>query len=385
MHNQIMLCSYAFNNNVTIIRSFIDQAAMIAIVVKANAYGHGLKEIGYLIENNDLVNWVCVFHLSEAVLFRSYGYKKPILVMGDWNCDGTAIFTDETIVSMVDSIERIELLNELGKKIGKRLSVHLKIDTGLCRFGLASESVELFCCQLEKFSWIKVQGIYTHFAQSQLEDQLYTEQQETLFNEIVQRVQKILGSIEYIHAYNSAATMIRSTKNYNFFRIGLALYGYYSSEFAQLQAFKKGVNNVLRPILTLQSYIMSIKLIPKGSLIGYNCTFQAPCDMAIGLVPFGYCDGYEPAFFEKAYGIINGQAVPVIGRIAMNLIVVDIMHCKSALVGTRVSLIDPLLCPADQLCNKAGITNVRTFLSRLNPAIERHICLQSMPHDNCLI
>src|SRR5436190_24038541 len=99
MHNQISLCSYAFNTNAKIVRSFVDQKAIIAMVVKANAYGHGLKEIGYLVEKNDLINWLCVFHLSEAVLLRSYDYKKPILVMGDWDCDPAAVFADETIVS----------------------------------------------------------------------------------------------------------------------------------------------------------------------------------------------------------------------------------------------------------------------------------------------
>lgn len=382
MNNQVIICSYAFNMNAKKVRSFVQEKAIIAIVLKANAYGHGLKEVGSLVEKSPLINWMCVFHLSEAVLIRSYGYKKPILVMGDWDCD-VASLADETIVSMVDSIERIKILNDLGKKIGKRLSVHLKIDTGLSRFGLTETSIESFCNQIKNFSWINLQGIYTHFAQSQLEDQSYTDQQECMFNAIVKRIERIIGPIEYIHAYNSAATMIRSS-SYNFFRIGLALYGYYSSEFAKTVALKKDSTAYLRPILTVQSYIMSVKQIPKGSFIGYNCAFQALYDMVIGLVPFGYCDGYEPAFYQKGHGIINGHKVPVIGRIAMNLIVVDITDCQSVSVGDKISLIDPQAYPADTLCLNAGITNVRTFFSRLNPALNRSVCIKNDFHDSCL-
>lgn len=382
MNNQVIICSYAFNVNAKKVRSFVQEKAIIAIVLKANAYGHGLKEVGFLVEKNSLINWMCVFHLSEAVLIRSYGYKKPILVMGDWDCD-VASLADETIVSMVDTIERVEILNDLGKKIGKQLSVHLKIDTGLSRFGLTEDAIEFFCNQIKEFYWINVQGIYTHFAQSQLEDQSYTDQQECMFNAIVKRVEGIVGPIEYIHAYNSAATMIRSS-SYNFFRIGLALYGYYSSEFVKKIALKKDESAYLRPILTVQSYIMSVKQIPKGSFIGYNCAFQALCDMVIGLVPFGYCDGYEPAFYQKGHGIINGHKVPVIGRIAMNLIVVDVSDCKSVSVGVVVSLIHPYLYPADALCLSAGITNVRTFFSRLNPSLKRFICIKNDFHNSCL-
>lgn len=383
MNNQIIVCNYAFNTNAQVVRSFVQENAIIAMVLKANAYGHGLKEVGSFVEKNSLINWMCVFHLSEAVLIRSYGYKKPILVMGDWDCD-VASLADETIVSMVDSIEKIKILNEIGKKCGKRLLVHLKIDTGLSRFGLTEDSIESFCNQIKDFYWINVQGIYTHFAQSQLADQSYTDQQESMFNAIVKRIESIIGSIQYIHAYNSAATMIRSSKVYNFFRIGLALYGYYSSEFAKEIALKKGINASLTPILTLQSYIMSIKQISKGSFIGYNCAFQALNDMVIGLVPFGYCDGYEPAFYQKGHGIINGHKVPVIGRIAMNLIVVDITDCKSVFIGDKVSLIDPNAYPADTLCLNAGITNVRTFFSRLNPALKRSVCIKNDFHDSCL-
>jgi alanine racemase len=368
-----MISARAFDHNAKVVRSFVDSKAIIAFVVKANGYGHGLKQVCYLAQNNDLINWFCVFHLSEAVSIRSHGFKKPILVMGDWDYDVTA-FADCTIVPMVDSIDAVILLNKLGKLHNKKLPIHLKIDTGLSRFGLFEHGIDFFLDLLKEYPWVFVQGLYTHFAQSQLEDQSYTDLQEKIFDLAIKRVTNILGPIAYIHAYNSASTMIRHTNRYNFFRIGLALYGYYSSDFTRLQAGKKGKSsNPLRPILTLQSYIMNIKHVLKGSLIGYNCTFQATNDMKIGLVPFGYFDGYEPAFFQKAYAIIDGQKIAVIGRIAMNLIVVDITDCKDISIQTKVLLIDPVLCPADELCDSAGISNVRTFFSRLNPAIERKI------------
>jgi len=261
----------------------------------------------------------------------------------------------------------------LGMSLGKRLPMHVKFDTGLSRFGFSEKEMEPFFDILSRSEFVFVQGLYTHFAQSQLDDQSYTDQQEAYFNRLVDYCVERIGNVQFIHAYNSAATLLRNTNQYNFFRVGLALYGYYSSEFLRLVCIEKSDLPQLIPILTLQSHIIQIKKIKKDSFIGYNCEFQASHNMVIGLVPFGYYDGYEPCFMNNASVVVNNQKCPVIGRIAMNIIIINITHINNPAIGMIVFLIDSSRYPADFLCKAAGISNVRSFLCRLNYLIERRL------------
>lgn len=365
----IVISKSAFVHNFECLRELVS-VGVIAPVIKGNAYGHGLVQLGQLSQKIDGIEWVCVFNLSEVRVLRQSGYCKWILVMG--HCDAVEFFNDEKIAVMVDTLEQIAYIDRIGQLHGKSIMVHVKVDTGLSRFGLSIDEVEIFFKKVKDYAYIHVQGIYTHCSQSQLEDQSYTEFQLKQFNHCLTIAESFVGQIQYVHAYNSAATIVRGLGGrYNFFRIGLALYGYCSSPFVARIMSQKN-HNKLRPILTLSASIIGIKSVRQGSYIGYNNEFQAPCDMRIGIIGFGYYDGYDPLFKHGGQVVIKGKYCNLIGRVAMNVIVVD-LGTINAVVGDRVDLIHPALLPADKLCVTAGISNVRTFLCRLNSNITRVI------------
>jgi alanine racemase len=380
----ISLCSQALIHNTQQIRRFLSDADQLAFVIKANAYGHGLIEIGQMAELIKEINWLCVFHLSEALLLRKNKIKKPILVVGD--LDETVddmIFFD--ISCMVDSIDTILKLEKAGDRVQKKAQVHIKIDTGLARFGLRLDEIDDFCKIVSTCQWINVQGTYTHFAESQLDDQSYTDQQILIFDQAIEKIKLYFPHIFYTHAFNSAAVLRRPTDRYNFFRVGIGLYGYASSFSTKQIAQDQYSDFSLIPILTLESSVMNMKQVPEGTFVGYNRTMQTKRQTTLAFIPFGYADGYEPAFSGNTSVIIEETIVPIVGRVAMNVIACDVTDIQEKVkIGSRAILCGkqfPVV--ADYICEQNGITNVRTFLARLSPHIYRRICNSLNHHIFC--
>jgi alanine racemase len=371
--SRIVLCAQALLHNALNIKALIPPSAQLAFVVKANGYGHGLVEIAQMAESIDAINWFCVFHLSEALALRKGNIKKPILVAGNLDAD-LALLVGQNIACMVDTVDQVLKINVIGLACGQKLPVHIKIDTGLSRFGLQLDEIDDFFEAIAPCSWVTVQGMYTHFAESQVEDQSYTDQQEALFEKAIAQVKSLCSTIQYVHAYNSAATLIRSVDKYNFFRVGLGLYGYFPSPYIKNTVQKKLPNFNLKPVLRLESSVVRLKTVPAGSYVGYNRTMKTTRTSTFAFVPFGYADGYELLFSGNAHALVNGNTVPTIGRITMNVVTLDVTECQNEVqVGARVVFCGQDIF-ADTLCGRAGISNVRTFLARLSPAIIRKIC-----------
>jgi len=352
--------SQALNHNITHYKKIIGPHNKLAVIVKGNAYGHGLMQIGSLCEKNEQVDWLCPIDLSEALTLRSIGITKKILVLGYADVD-PAEAVGKDITFMVDSIEYAQQFNAIGKKHNYCFDVHVKIDTGLSRLGVPCNQALSFTHQLTQLPFISIDGIYSHFASSDDKDPTFKQHQLSQFISTLDVIKNNNIHIEHIHMSNTAALANTSYPSlFNFFRVGLGVYGL-SKDFQ------------LKPILTWKTRIVTIKTIPADSYVSYAFSYKTTRETRIAILPVGYYDGYPFKCSNKSFVRLNDTYVPIIGRIAMNMTIIDVTNIN-AHVGDEVILLGnyPAIRAYD-LVKAAEITNVREIFTNIKPHIPRII------------
>lgn len=348
----------AFNHNAAYYKNIIGHNNKFAAVIKGNGYGHGLHQMAYLCEQNEYIDWLLVMQLSDALALQNI--TKPILVLG-YSDAPIENAIGKNIEFMIDNIEYAQKLNTIGKQYSHQFNVHIKIDTGLSRMGVLVHEALAFIEQIQKLDYITIVGICSHFAASDSQPE-FTAQQYAQFNNVIADLVSNNITIPYIHMSNTAAISNVEYKNYfNFFRMGLGLYGL-GQEKAHLQ-----------PVMTWKTHITHIKTIPANSYVSYAGEYQTKRTTRIALLPIGYYDGYKFGFSNKTSIMINGALAPVIGRVAMNVTIVDVTDITAhtddevILIGSHPEI------SAHHLANLGNIKNVREILVGINPAFSRII------------
>jgi alanine racemase len=367
-HAWVEIDSSAFNHNIAQYKSVI-APALLAPVIKSNAYGHGIELMATLCEQNNQVDIVAVVALSEALLLRTIGIQKPILVLSiiDEDLEHAIVHNIDVVVFDLASAQE---LDRIGKALNKKANVHIKVDTGLSRLGVHENSALSFIETVHRLSHITVRGIFTHFASSESTDQAFTNQQIDRFNFIVDHAAIRGIHIPLRHTSCSAATTANSRSHHTMARMGIGLYGLWPSQENKLMTQQMYPHFVLRPVLTWKTRIILTKEIAAGSYIGYDQTFRADKTMRIATLPVGYWDGYDRRFSNKGVVLINGTLAPVVGRIAMNLTMVDVTHIPAA-VGDEVSLLGAHAgITADDLAHQCDTINYE-IVTRINPLTPR--------------
>lgn len=354
----VEISASSFNHNATYYKSIIGSHNALGAVIKGNGYGHGLHQMAYLSQQNKHIDWLLVAQLSEALSLQNI--SKPILVMcySDVNPEYAI---NKNIHFMVDNLEYAQKLHNIGKKHAYQFNVHIKIDTGLSRMGVLAHDALAFIQQIQKLDYIKIVGIYSHFSASDTNPK-FSAQQYNQFNDVISDLLANNINIPYIHMSNTAAVSTIEYKNFfNFFRTGIGLYGL-------------GHNRShLKPIMTWKTHIAHIKTIPANSYVSYYGEYQTKKTTRIALLPIGYYDGYKFNFSNKTSVLINNQQAPVIGRIAMNMTIVDVTDI-TAHTDDEVILMGPYpKIGTHDLAELGDIKNVREILVGINPAFTRII------------
>lgn len=348
----------AINHNIAYYKERIGHHNKLAVVIKGNGYGHGLVEMGTICQQNDHVDWLCTANLSEAITLHSCGVNKPLLVLGYADTELPKA-VKKNIAFMVDNLEYADKLNATGKDWNYQFPIHIKIDTGLSRLGIPPRATYDFIKKLSTLTYLRIDGIFSHFIASDNNPEL-TDQQLNTFIATVQSITTI--RIPHIHMSNTMATTSLSYPSlFNFFRVGLGIYGFGSPD------------NQLQPALSWKTHIVSIKTVPENSYVSYACTYKTTRTTRIAILPIGYADGYQLRFSNKTSVLINNKLAPVIGRVGMNMTMVDMTDC-SATVGDMVTLIGncgPI--SATGIAHTAEIHNVRELLTGIHPNITRII------------
>jgi alanine racemase len=334
MHNWIELNAPALRHNLATFQQLLGKERT-AIVLKSNAYGHGLAE-AYACLKSQSIAWICTNYLSEAEQLRQLGYAGRILNVGP-------IFAGDLVAAQqheVDVFLSKEDTLEAWSRMPKRPRAHIKFDTGLSRQGFLFGEAGNICSRVQPFK-DSVVGICTHFANVEdvLEHQ-YADLQLQRFNEVDAKFQAA-GMKLLRHAASSASSMILPESQFDLCRVGISLYGLWPSQPTKLsykQMFGKTLD--LLPVLTWKTRVNLVKTVAAGDYVGYGCTYRASKPMRLALIPVGYYEGYPRiAGNSQAFVLIRGSRCPLVGRISMNMMVVDASHLSEIKVEDEVVLI----------------------------------------------
>ncbi len=325
----------ALTHNIKTFRKLIGKGKVLGVAVKANAYGHGMVEVAKVFLKAG-ADYLCVNAVFEAEELRKAGIKSPILIMGYTPLSDLKKVVQMKADLIVYNEETIKALGKLDKKV----NVHLKIETGNHRQGITLDDLPKVSKDLKKYKKIQVAGISTHFAN--LEDRInhqYALYQLKQFKKAIHLIEADGHAPHFLHCASSAAAILLPEAHFNFVRIGIGAYGLWPSEKTEKAAARAGINITLKPALTWKSVVAQVKEVKKDSLIGYGCTYQMPKDGRIAVIPVGYYDGYVRALSGRASVIIRGKRAPVIGRVCMNLIMVNITHIPDVKLEDEVILL----------------------------------------------
>ena len=318
----------ALRANVRAIQEFVGPRVEIFAVVKANAYGHGAVPVARAALAAGATR-LAVHRVDEGVELREAGIDAPILLLGYAPLSAAPLVARYRLTPTVNTLEFAEAL---AAYLDEPLPVHIKVDTGLGRYGLLPQEVVDFARALDAMSHIVIEGVYTHFATADEADASYMRRQFGIFRDVLSALEAAGIRPILRHACNSAATFAFPQAHLDAVRPGIALYGLRPSD-----AWEPPVR--LRPVLTLKSRVARVRTLPAGSSIGYGRTFTADKPIRVALVPIGYGDGYHRVLSNRAQVLIRGKRARMVGRVSMDQIVVDVTHIPGVQIEDEVVLI----------------------------------------------
>jgi alanine racemase len=324
----------ALAHNFHVIRERVDPDVKVLAAVKANAYGHGAVECSRRLEKEG-ADWFGVALPEEGVELRGAGITKPILCMGGIWAGQERLCLDENLTPVIYRVSVAEVLDRGAASAGKGIDVHIKIDTGMGRLGVPFDDLAEFCIGLKRCKNIRVEGLMTHLSSADDEAKSdFTRTQIDRFRSAVTTFREHGFRPTHLHAANSAGLFAFPEARFNLVRPGGTLYGF------QRDVLPQNVEAPsLQPVMSLYSRIELLKKVKKGEQLGYGGTFQTTRDSVIATIPIGYDDGYRRAFSNKSRVIVRDQFAPVVGRVSMDLTIVDVTDVRDVAVDDRVTLL----------------------------------------------
>ena len=314
--------------NVEAIRAHV-QPAKVMPMIKANAYGHGVDGVAPFLE--PYVDYFGVAVLEEGIHLRELGITKPILVAGGILPEQVPLFAEHDLTLTGSSIELLDAAEDISRSSGKRIKIHLKIDTGMERVGVHEYEAEPFIEHALKLKHVDIEGIYTHFANSEDADLVHARLQLERFQEVLNIYDK--RSVPHPplrHMANSAAILQFPESYFDLVRPGLITYGVYPSEVAE--------SVEIAPALTWRSRVAYSKITKPGRPVSYGSLWQAEAETRLVTIPCGYADGYFRRMTNRAEVIVNQKKYPQVGRICMDQFMVNV-GSDNAQVGDEVVLL----------------------------------------------
>ena len=325
----------ALEKNIRAIKSTLFRETSLMAVIKANAYGHG--EDGILKKLCECgVKYFAVSNLDEAVSVRSHCPEGEILILGYTPPE----FADELVENnIIQGVLSLDYAGELCKNAKAAVRCHIKIDTGMGRIGLKYRAPEECAVEIRNIlslDKLSVEGLYTHFAAADADDEEsceYTERQA----DFIIRTYDLLKSegivLPHLHFLNSAGLCYHNNKRSTLARAGIIMYGLHPNYPLKLPI-------EVEPVMTLKAFVSQVKELGKGDSVSYGRIYRAPEDnIRAATVTVGYADGYSRLLSEKAEVLVNGKRCPVIGRICMDQLVLDVSHAGNVREGDIVTLI----------------------------------------------
>ncbi|MFQ5812334.1 MAG: alanine racemase [Anaerolineae bacterium] len=308
----------AIAHNTRELKRHVGEKTQLMAVVKANGYGHGAVPVAETALDNG-ASRLTVNRAVEGVQLRQAGITAPILILGYTLPAQAEAIVRWDLTPTVNTPEQAQALSATASHQGKVIPIHIKIDTGLGRFGLLPEEVVGFIQAVSALHNLVLEGVYTHFALADAADKTYTLKQFETYLEVVKRLEEAGFTIPIKHVANCAAALDLPETHLDMVRCGIALYGLRPSNEVEPTI-------PLRPAMALKSQVARVRTLPAGSSISYGCTYTTSEPTRVALVPVGYGDGYHRLLSNRGQVLIRSQRAPIVGRVCMDQFVVKVSH-----------------------------------------------------------
>jgi len=333
-------------------------------VLKASGYGIGNKNLKAFIDKLNL-QLIGTAFVDEGIIQREdWGYTGEIIVLNQPAKEEIPNIVKYNVTPGVCYIEFLEELNKEAKKQSKIISVHIEIETGMGRTGIQLENLKEFINKSKELENIKIEGIYTHFATSDI-DLEYAEKQIEIFNKALEYVKNEINTIKYVHVANSAAIVQMKEFPGNMVRPGIALYGYMPNKYVKTDI-------KLKPACVLKSKISFIKTVESGTSISYGRKFITKRKSKIANVPIGYADGIKRGLSNKGKVIIHGSLAPIVGTICMDSFMVDVTDIEDVNIDDDVYIWDNKLIKIEDIAEECETINC-DILSTISDRVIKRI------------
>ncbi|WP_321319572.1 alanine racemase [Labilibaculum sp.] len=339
----ISLSEKSIQNNISFLRSKLGEKVKISAVVKANAYGHGIEQIVPVFEKYGIDHY-SVFYYSEALrVYNCLSKSSSIMVMGWLAEKDIRDAIEKKIEFFVFNIGRLKLAVKYAKELGLKAKIHLEIETGMNRSGLNGTELNAVIAVIkENIAHIELTGFCTHLAGAEsVSNHFRIQNQLQKYQEMASELEANNLNPKYKHVANSAASFVYPDTRMDLVRVGIMLYGFWSSTevFVQYINHQEDRIDPLKRILGWKSQIMAVKEIQSGEFVGYGISYLAQSNIKTALVPVGYSFGYSRSLSNKGRVLIRGHQCSVIGVVNMNMMIIDVTHLKNVEVGDKVILI----------------------------------------------
>ncbi len=323
----------AIRSNILQVKKRIPEGVRVLAVIKANGYGHGAVQVGECLK--DLVDFFAVATIEEAVQLRKGGILQPIMILGYTSPKQYMDLLRYDIRPTIYRMEDAAALSELAVRIGREVRIHFAVDTGMTRIGFQVEPEEADCiARIAALPNIVTEGMFSHFSCADMSDKEFSEGQMRQFEKMVELLEERNVEIPIKHLCNSAGIMEFDSHRYNMVRSGIITYGLYPSEEVKKE------NLDLIPAMSWKAHVIHVKEVPAGRGVSYGATYVTEGDCTrIATVSVGYADGYPRSLSSKGRVLIRGQYAPIIGRICMDQMMVDVSHIPEVQVEDTVTLV----------------------------------------------
>lgn len=334
----------AYQSNIEFLRKDLGPPTEISVVVKGNAYGHGIENIVALAESNG-VRHFSTFSADEAWrVFQTSQHQSTVMIMGMINPDDLAEVIATGIEFYVFDFERLEQAISISKKINIPAKIHIEVETGFHRTGFEWDELEWLASLVkENKEYIELIGLCTHYAGAEsISNYVRVRNQIKQYRKFKKWFNNQEIAFDKYHTACSAASLLYPETKMDLVRIGIASYGFWPTQETYMYRFQSlpvDNKNPLKRLISWKSSIMNTKKVKMGDFIGYGSSYMAPRNMSIALVPVGYCHGFSRMLSNQGKVLIGGVIVPVVGTVTMNSIAVDITDLEKVQAGAEVVLI----------------------------------------------
>lgn len=361
-------------HNLEIFRSIIGQRVALMSVVKANAYGHGIIEVAKIVEPH--ADWFGVDSIDEALALKAAGIAKPVLILGYTMNGRLSDVVENEFAQTVYNEDTIKILGEMTNKFDKKVNLHFKIETGTSRQGIGEEELLLRLEIVKQYPNLVIQGLSTHFANIEdTTDHSFAKSQLEKFNHVVKKLSEQGIDVPIKHTACSAATILFPETHFDMVRVGISQYGLWSSKETFVSANGNARKIDLKPVLAWKTVVSQVKSVPAGTPVGYGLTEKVSRDSRLAVLPVGYWDGFDRRLSSVGNVLIHGKRCKALGRVCMNMIIVDVTEVPDIKAEDEVVLIgrqaDEVIS-VDEIAQKIGSINYEV-VTRINPLIKRII------------